>query len=218
MTRQGAAFTARLRGAATLRPGAAAEEQRWGRSQSFPGRVAVERRESALATARSWRKGRDTLRTDGSRMDSGKVRAAVVWWAGAGWEDRPFRPGNNQVYDAEVYATYRALKIFEQRKEIDRHYTTFLDPASAVDRARSDSMDPGQRFVIAIHPPASGRVVGRSSMITVRWMPAHHGVERKEVANTWAKVAAAGRLRLPGDDSSNVRLSHMARRATGTRT
>ena len=67
--RRGAALTTRLWGAATLRPGKTTEEQRWGRSQTFPGRVVVEGRESALATARSWIESRGHL-VDG-RVDAG---------------------------------------------------------------------------------------------------------------------------------------------------
>ena len=51
-----------------------------GRSQSFPGRVVVERKESALATASNNKKSRNSLWTDRSRLDSGRVGAAVVWW------------------------------------------------------------------------------------------------------------------------------------------
>ena len=78
--RQGAALTAGLRGAATLRPGETTEEQRWGRSQPFLGRVVVEKRESALQTASEWRKNRNTLWTDGPRLDSRRVGVAVVRW------------------------------------------------------------------------------------------------------------------------------------------
>ena len=77
MERQGAALIARLWGAATLRPGETAEEQRWGRSRSFSGRVVVERRESAFQAAKGWRKSRDTLFSDGPGLDSGRVGAAA---------------------------------------------------------------------------------------------------------------------------------------------
>ena len=120
--RRDAALTTRLRGAATLHPGETTEEQRWGRSRSFPGRVLVEKRESALATARGWRKSRDTLWTDRSRLEKGRVRVAVVWWEGVGCDGRPYYLGKNKVYDAEVYAIYRALRITEQR-ETNRQYT-----------------------------------------------------------------------------------------------
>lgn len=59
-------------------------EQRLGRSQSLSGRVLVEERESAITTASSWRKCWDTLWTDGSRLDNGRVGAAVLWWEGTG--------------------------------------------------------------------------------------------------------------------------------------
>ena len=52
---------------------------------------------------------------DGPRLDSGRVGVAV-WWDGTGWGGRPHYLGaNNEAYDAEDYAIYKALKIFEQR-------------------------------------------------------------------------------------------------------
>ena len=39
-----------------------------------------------------------------------------MWWEGAGWEGRPLHLGK-KVYDAEVYAIYRALRITNQRGE-----------------------------------------------------------------------------------------------------
>ena len=51
-----------------------------GEIQPFLGRVAVEKRESALQTASEWRKNRVTLWTDGPRLDSRRVGAAVVRW------------------------------------------------------------------------------------------------------------------------------------------
>ena len=91
---------------------------------------------------------------------------------------------NKEVYDAGVYAIYRTLKIINQRKESGQH-TIFSDSASAVDRARTDSMGPGQRPATATHE-VGGHISGRSSATTIRWTPAHQGVEGNEAARTWA--------------------------------
>ena len=87
---------------------------------------------------------------------------------------------------------YRALKITDQRKGDGRQYTIFSDSASAVDRTRSDSTGHGQRLAMATHE-VSERIVGRNSTVTIRWTPAHQGVEGNETADSRAKAAAEGR-------------------------
>ena len=59
----------------------------------FPGRIVVEEREKALQTANAARRDRDTLWTDGSRLDSGEVDAAAVWCEEA--HTRPLWTGNS---------------------------------------------------------------------------------------------------------------------------
>ena len=71
----------------------------------------------------------------------------MVWWRGrppTGWEGRPCCIGRNkEVYDAEVYALYRALEFVGRREATGRRYTIFSDLASAVDRIRSNRPGPG---------------------------------------------------------------------------
>ena len=78
-------LTTRLRAAAALCQGETVEQQQWGTTRRFPGRIVVEKRESALITASEWShhdtvecRHRDTVWTDGSRLDSKEVGAAVV--------------------------------------------------------------------------------------------------------------------------------------------
>ena len=77
LERKGAAITTRLRAAATLRVGATVERQEWGQRRCFPGQVVVDSRKGALDTAAAWNR-RDTIWTDGSRLDDGRVGAACV--------------------------------------------------------------------------------------------------------------------------------------------
>ena len=49
-----------------------------GREPLLPGRIVVEERAKALATANEWRR-RDTIWTDGSQLDSGDVGAVCGW-------------------------------------------------------------------------------------------------------------------------------------------
>ena len=78
LTRERSALTTRLRAAAALRRGETVEPQEWSASRRFPGRIVIEERAGALATANEWRR-RDTIWTDGSRLSSGEVGAARVW-------------------------------------------------------------------------------------------------------------------------------------------
>ena len=53
-------ITARLQNAARIERGGTAEMQNWSEARRFPGRVVMEKRESALVAAKSW-KGPDTV-------------------------------------------------------------------------------------------------------------------------------------------------------------
>ena len=55
---------------------------------------------------------RSTVWTDGSRFDTGEAGAACVWKREDGsWTGRRFHLGaNKDVFDAEVFAIYQALK------------------------------------------------------------------------------------------------------------
>ena len=104
----------------------------------------MEKRESALITATTWREP-GTVWTDGSRQENGEVGAACVWMTQEGWTGRRFQlGGNKEVFDAEVFAIYQALRAIEQRQERGRSYTIFVDSTSAIDRVRDDELGPGQ--------------------------------------------------------------------------
>lgn len=118
---------------------------------------------------------------------------------GGGLGRRPYHlERNKEIYDAEAYATYRALKTLEQREESGHQYTIFSDSASAADHIRSNR-GPRQRLAVAIHE-VGGRTTCRNNTAAIRWTPAHHGGEGNEAADTWAKAAAEGRP--PEDDPS----------------
>ena len=65
-------ITARLKNAARIERGGTAEMQHWSETRRFPGKIVVEKRESALITAKEWR-GPDTVWADGSRQEDGRV-------------------------------------------------------------------------------------------------------------------------------------------------
>ena len=67
--------------------------------------------------------------TDGSRQEVSAVGAACVWRSPkGGWTGCRFQLGKNkEVFDAEVFAIWQALRALEQRKESGRTYTVFVD-------------------------------------------------------------------------------------------
>ena len=124
----------------------------------------VEKKEEALRTAKEWSRP-DTVWTDGSRQEDGAVGAACVWRSPeGGWTGRRFQLGKNkEVFDAEVFAVWQALRALEQRNERDREYTIFVDSTSDITRVRDDARGPRQRFGVAaievkhdLRPQATG--------------------------------------------------------------
>ena len=98
------------------------EPQVWSEGRTFPGSFFIAPEGPVLETARD-KRARDTIWTDGSRFDSGKVGAACTWRIREGWAGRGFHLGNKEVFDAEAFAVYQALTIFWARQESGRKYT-----------------------------------------------------------------------------------------------
>ena len=103
--------------------------------------------------------------------------AAFVWREPEGWRSHRFHLGNNkEVFDAEVFAIYRALHWLDSRQERGRQYTLFADSTAAIERVRTDHIGPGQRFAIAAME-ACDRILTRENQVTIRWVPSHSQVE-----------------------------------------
>lgn len=107
--------------------------------------------------------------------------------------DRPPLPPRQQQggLRAEVYAISQALSIIDQRQESGHRYTIFVNSAAAIDRIRSGSTGPGQRFAIAAIETCT-RVPARDDEVSIRWAPAHQGVLGNEKADEYAIAAAEG--------------------------
>ena len=138
-------------------------------------------------------RARDTIWADGSRFGSGEVGAACAWnRRGEGWTGKRFRPGTNkEVFGAEAFATYQALRTFEEGGESGRSFTVFSDSQSAIRRVLTNALIPGKQWAIAIIEVGT-RLVDRGSGVALRWVPAHKGVAGNEFVDDLAKEAAAG--------------------------
>ena len=122
-----------------------------------------------------------------------------------------------QVFDAEVYAIYQALRVFEERGQTGRKYTVFSDCQPAIRRALSDALGPGQQWARAIIEVAT-RLIDCGNEVLLLWVPAHVGVEGNEVADGMAKEAAAGQMYgVPDQVRWQASLPHLSRRATERR-
>lgn len=66
-----------------------------------------------------------------------------------------------------------------------------MDSTAAIERVRSDSTGPGQRFAVAAIEVCT-RLLLRKNEVTIRWVPAHHGVPGSERADEHAKAVAEG--------------------------
>ena len=87
----------------------------------------MEERATALHTASESRR-QDTVWTDGSQLDDGRVGAACVWRTQEGWTGRRYHLGTNkEVFEVETFAIYQALRALDQRQESGRRYTVFVD-------------------------------------------------------------------------------------------
>ena len=149
--------------------------------------------------------------------------AACVWQSPSGdWTGRRYHLGTNkEVFDAEVFAIYQALRVIGQRQESGHRYTLFVDSTSAIDRVRTDALGPGQRFAIAAMEVCD-RVLARDNDVTIRWVPTHLGVPGNEKADEFAKTAASRAAPCSdGDVPDELRweasLSHITRSAAEAR-
>ena len=161
-----------------------------------------------------------SITADKGCQTSVQAGAACVWETPGGWTGHRYHLGSNkEVFDAEVFAVYRALSIIEQRQERGRQYTIIVDSTSAITRVGEDSLGPGQRFAVAVIEICS-RIITYENNVTIRWVPAHSGAAGNEVADRYAKSAATGEEpveAIPEGYAAETSLSHMTRVATEAR-
>ena len=162
--------------------------------------------------------GLGNTRTHTHTLPKPRVGAAWTWWQGGEWRGQgSFLGSNKEVFDAEVYALQRAVRLLSDRGETGMGYTVFSDSQAAIFRLLHEECGPAQALAReAIE--ASRELRARNNDITIRWTPSHRGVTGKERADALAKRAAAGELAQadPGF-LQEASLAHLTRRTTGSR-
>ena len=161
----------------------------------------------------------NTVWTDGSRLDSGRVGAAVAFKEAGSWKGRGTYLGQNkEVFDAEVFAIGHALEIISERGQSNRTYTIFSDSQAALLRIQHDRTGPGQTLAVKAIAIAK-EITERGNTLILRWTPSHEGVIGNEQADQGAKAAAEGeRDTADHDYLKQASLSHLTRITTEART
>ena len=107
-----------------------------------------------------------------------------------GWRSSGFRlGGGHEAYDAELAAMVYGLAHLHGRAEQGHTYTIFTDSTAAMRRVMGDAPGPGQDMAIRAIDIAE-RIARMNYTVSIRWSPAHRGIEGNERANRAAKDAA----------------------------
>ena len=113
--------------------------------------------------------------------------AALQWQTSEGWTGKRFHLGTNkEAFDAEVYAIYQALRVFEKRGQSGKKYMIFSDCQPAIRRALSDVLGPGQQWARAIIEVAT-RLVSRGNEVLILWVPALREWEVTRLRVAWRR-------------------------------
>ena len=130
--------------------------------------------------------GRRDFRTAGQRRETnrdtyhGKRRSLEK--AGSGWRSRGFGIGGHEAYDAELAALAYGLVHLHGRGMTGQTCTAFTDSRAAMIKIVGDAPGPGQEMAIRIIELAR-RIIDQGNYITIRWTPAHRGLEGNERAD-----------------------------------
>ena len=86
-----------------------------------------------------WQDQSNTIWTNGPRLENGAVGAAVAFRKEGRWVKRGAYLGKNkEVFDAEIFAIMRAVRLLEERGECGMAYTIFSDSQAAISRVQHD--------------------------------------------------------------------------------
>ena len=110
-----------------------------------------------------------------------------------------------------------ALRLIDARGESGREYTVFSDSQAAVARVRHTDCGSAQALASAA-VDYSYQISARGNSISLRWTPAHQGVDGNEQADAWARRAAERREgRASPDYLREASLAHLTRISTERR-
>ena len=190
---RGSELTARIRARCGLKRGETCESQRWEEFRTLGAEVHVEKKEDVLEVARNWEDERNTVWTDGSRLEDGRVEAAVAFRNGEGWRRVGAYLGKNkEVFNTEVWAICQARRVINERDEEETAYTIFSDAQAAISRVTHNQIGPGQMLAIEAISTATS-ILARGNTLSLRWTPSHEGIKGNEQADKGAKSGAEER-------------------------
>lgn len=119
--------------------------------------------------------------------------AGLTFRTERGWDRRgTYLERNEEVFDAEVFAILQAFRLLNKRGGQGQQYAVFSDSQAAIARAQHDGTGPAQALARAAIAVVDD-LTSRGNPFTLRWAPAHMGVEGNEQADATAKEAAERR-------------------------
>lgn len=159
----------------------------------FEGKVVIESPKRALEKAKEEGEGL-ILWTDGSKLDQGRVGAAVCWKDGARnqWKDQTvFLGKNKEVLDAELWAILKALEVaLKMLNEKDAPVTIFCDSQPALRAIQSTALCNENRFLRNLIYYKTGQLQRDGHLVAIRWIPGHSKLPGNERADLAAKDCA----------------------------
>jgi ribonuclease HI len=178
--------------------------------EAFAGQILIQSRDEALETANGFVDGL-VLWTDGSRLDNGKIGAAVAWQdIFDSWHTRELPLGRGkEVFDAELSGACEALRLAKSLQSTGP-VTVFMDSQAAINRLQHAEPGAGQEVVFEAWKAAKA-LAAEGRELTIRWVPSHQGVPGNEQADQAAKRAAA---RPPPITEEKISLAHVSRART----
>ena len=144
--------------------------------------------------------------------------SAWAWWQEGEWRgDGSFLGTNKEVFDAEVHALLKAIRLLNDRRETGTSYTVFSDSQAVIFRLHHEQCGPAQALARAAITAAQ-ELRARGNDITIRWTPSHRGVIGNERADALARRAAAGELKRANPEYlGEASLAHLTRKITEAR-
>ena len=141
--------------------------------------VVIESAEKATLEAKSHQAGM-VLWTDGSKLNSGKSGAAVVWRNRHNWHKRKRYLGKKkQPFDTELWAIFDALEaaIKETRNATSMPITIFTDSRAALTKIQKKTSEPEGLEVRDLVYQRAEELITNGHSVTLRWVLGHSEVE-----------------------------------------